>query len=220
MEAGWRSNYLRYKSYFLNVAARYKERADLRVYLELILSLLAISFFSIFAIRPTLITISQLIKEIESKQETLQKIDSKIKQLSTAKSFYEAQKEGIDLITLAISNKPEPEKFARQIQNLSVKDQIKIMSLSTGGGVILGDKEAGSKSTQGQKPSETNSFDFTFHAKTSSDRYVFLEQFISDFLNLMTLSKIKSIKISTSKDELGKSLIMSISGEVPYIPKN
>ena len=81
MNQSWRREYLRYKSYFLNVMGRYKERADVKVYLEILLSLATISVFAIFALRPTILTIAGLLKEIETKKETLAKMDEKISNL-------------------------------------------------------------------------------------------------------------------------------------------
>jgi hypothetical protein len=39
MNPGWRGNYFRYKSYFLNVMGQYRERADIKAYIEILLSL-------------------------------------------------------------------------------------------------------------------------------------------------------------------------------------
>ena len=40
MALGWRKDYLRYRSYFLNIVSVYKQRRDLKAFLELILTLL------------------------------------------------------------------------------------------------------------------------------------------------------------------------------------
>ncbi len=79
MALGWRKDYLRYRSYFLNVLNLYKRKEDLRMFLEIMLSLSAISFFSIFALRPTFLTIATLLKEINAKKGTIITMDTKIK---------------------------------------------------------------------------------------------------------------------------------------------
>ena len=91
----WKKNYVRYRSYFLDIAGRYKERTDIRVYLEILLSLTTISIFSIFALRPTLLTIGGLIKDIEAKKATLVKMDEKMKNLSQAQNLYDQEREKI-----------------------------------------------------------------------------------------------------------------------------
>src|SRR3972149_11044320 len=98
MNPGWRNNYLRYKSYFLNVVGSYRERADIRVYLEILLSLVTVSIFSIFALRPTLLTIAHLTREIQSKQQTLKTMEDKIGNLGQAQSLYDRERAKIALL--------------------------------------------------------------------------------------------------------------------------
>ncbi|MCK4588646.1 hypothetical protein KAT60_02400, partial [Candidatus Woesebacteria bacterium] len=88
MALGWRRGYLRYKSYFLNVIVVYKRRKDLRMFLEITLSLVTISFFAVFALKPTLLTIAELTKEIKTKEETVAKMDEKIQNLERGQQIY------------------------------------------------------------------------------------------------------------------------------------
>ncbi|MEJ2441504.1 MAG: hypothetical protein P8Y06_01110, partial [Patescibacteria group bacterium] len=81
MALGWRKDYLRYRSYFLNIVGVYKQRKDLRMFLELLLTLVTVSFFAAFALRPTLLTIIELLKEIDTKEETLTKMSTKIQEI-------------------------------------------------------------------------------------------------------------------------------------------
>jgi hypothetical protein len=60
MALGWRQGYSRYRAYFLNIYNLYKQRPDLRMFLEILLSLGAIAIFAAFAVRPTALTIVQL----------------------------------------------------------------------------------------------------------------------------------------------------------------
>ena len=106
MYPGWRNNYLRYKTYFLNVLGRYRERADVRVYLEILLSLTAISIFSVFALRPTLLTIAELIKEIESKKLTLTQMEEKINNLSQAQTLFDRERGKIVLLDTSKTSIP------------------------------------------------------------------------------------------------------------------
>ena len=56
----------------------YEDREDIRVFIELLLTLVAVFVFSVFAIRPTLNTIGGLTQEISSKKETIDIMDKKI----------------------------------------------------------------------------------------------------------------------------------------------
>jgi len=77
--------YVRTKQLAQRAIREYNEKPALRAYMELFLTLLAISLFGLFAIRPTVKTIGNLIKEIEAKNETLKIMDEKINNLNIAK---------------------------------------------------------------------------------------------------------------------------------------
>jgi hypothetical protein len=115
MALGWRKDYLRYRSYFLNIVNVYKQRRDVKAFLELILTLVTISFFALFALKPTLLTIIELLREIEAKEETVEKMDTKIQNLQQAQTLYIQEAARIKLLETAIPDKPAPDLFVRQI---------------------------------------------------------------------------------------------------------
>src|SRR3989344_6028300 len=59
-----------------------------QVSLELFLSVATVVFFAVFAIRPTLVTMSNLIKELEDKRQLDQQLTQKIAALSTAQATF------------------------------------------------------------------------------------------------------------------------------------
>jgi len=77
MATGWKGQYFRYKGFFPKFISLYKQRRDLRAFLELILSLSVIIILSVFALKPTVLTIVSLYKEINSKRDTLALLNQK-----------------------------------------------------------------------------------------------------------------------------------------------
>lgn len=67
---------------------QFYEKPVTRVSLELLMSLLTVIFFALFALRPTLNTMTQLVREIEEKRVVDQQLSSKIAALSTAQNEY------------------------------------------------------------------------------------------------------------------------------------
>ena len=106
MALGWRKDYLRYRSYFLNIVGVYKQRKDLRMFLELLLTLVTVSFFAAFALRPTLLTIIELLKEIDTKEETLTKMSTKIQNLQQAQTLFLQEQSRISLLETTIPDTP------------------------------------------------------------------------------------------------------------------
>jgi hypothetical protein len=59
-------NYELYRKYIESAFRQYQERQDLKTYTDLILTSLAIIIFSLFAIKPTAVTIIKLYKEMKA----------------------------------------------------------------------------------------------------------------------------------------------------------
>lgn len=78
-----------------------------QVSLELFLSIGAVLFFIVFAIQPTLITMSELIKELEDKRALDQQLSQKIAALSSAQTTYLQIEPQIPLLFEAIPKKPQ-----------------------------------------------------------------------------------------------------------------
>jgi Tfp pilus assembly protein PilO len=109
--------------------------------MELFLTLLAISLFGLFAIRPTVKTIGNLIKEIEAKNETLKIMDEKINNLNIAKDLFTKEAAKIKLVNDAVPNQPKPDILALQIEQLSIEKKVVIDSMSIVGVTILGESD-------------------------------------------------------------------------------
>lgn len=220
MNPGWRGNYLRYKSYFLNMMGRYKERTDIRVYAEILLSLATVSIFTVFALRPTLLTIAELIREIESKRQTLEKMESKIENLSSAQTLYDRERSRINILLTSIPDKPNPEIFARQIEGLSERHGSEILEITAGEAVITGkEPQSTDKKSEILKsfPEESNKVSVSATYGTSLDRYIALSNLIGDFEKSRRPAKIDMIRLetgTTEEDELILKLI--IEARLPY----
>jgi hypothetical protein len=224
MHPGWRKNYLRYKSYFLNVAGQYRERADVKVYLEILLSLATVTVFSIFALRPTLLTIAELIKEIETKNGTISIIDSKIQDLSKAQRLNDQQKANIALLKIAIPQEPSPDIFARQVEVLTQQNQTPLSSFSLGKTLILGENTsnpgpaqvAGNPNSSKVQPDELG---FSVQTKVGITEYLKASTLLGEIEKMRRPVGINSFTFSSAEDkeENKKILIFTITGYIPYL---
>lgn len=218
MMPNWRKDYLRYKSYFLNVLGRYKERADIKVYMELLLSLATVSIFAVFALKPTILTIAGLIKEIETKRATLAKMEEKIQNLSKAQTLYDRERSRINLLLTAIPPIAKPDIFTRQVGGLSSSHQTQILGVTT-------DKDIAEKQNPSDK--EEKSFfsqgvgaqKYTIRLSTQLDEYQNLSDLLSDFESLRIPAKIDSAQIATSIENENKVLVLTIQGKLPFFQR-
>ena len=86
---------------------KFYQRPVAQVSLELFLSISAVLFFAIFAIRPTLLTTSDLLKEIEDKEKLDKQFSQKIAALSTVQPLYLQLQDQLLVLDDAIPSSPQ-----------------------------------------------------------------------------------------------------------------
>lgn len=216
MAIGWRNQYGRYKEYYLNILNLYKQKADLRAFLEIILSLSTIIIFSVFALKPTALTIIALVKEINEKKITVSSLTQKVKNLEIAGEVYVQNQDVIPIVDSAISTIPSPENLAKQTLALSQKNTVEIMGLSIGQIILIGPPpEKKGKSEFKPLPNDAQEMPFSISVRGN---YINLMSFINDFENLRIPSKIDIVGINSSVTvEEGKVLVIVISGRIPFL---
>src|SRR5258708_29137114 len=128
MAAEWKGG--NYQKYLLDVMALYRQRPDLKAYLEVLLSIVTIGMFILFAIKPTLITIADLWTKIQSEQITSDQLDVKIKNLGLAQTIFNKEKTNIDLLNQAIPTGPDVASYVRQLEGVIKKDSITTTTIS------------------------------------------------------------------------------------------
>lgn len=97
---------------------------------ELLLSLGLVIFLGIFAIKPTLTTMSDLIKEIDDKKALNEQLTKKIAALGTAQTLYLSLEDKLPLLDEAIPSQPELIKSLKIIEKLATENNVIIESLS------------------------------------------------------------------------------------------
>ena len=215
MAMGWKKGYTRYKDYFLNIAAIYKQKKDLKMFLEILLSLGTITFFVIFALKPTVLTITQLIKEIQSKEEIVAKLDTKIQNVATARTLVDSESNRIPLIESSIPGIPSPETFVRQLEGLAAKNGVNLLGMSIGEVVLTGDVEKPKKDEPGLTPLPEGAKGATFSLSVSGP-YVNLSNFLADLETLRRPLAVDNSGISSTETPSGKTLVILVTGRMPY----
>lgn len=215
MAVGWKKDYLRYKDFFLNIVRLYKNKPNFKIYLELVLSLSAIVIFSIFAIRPTVITIIELNKEIRAKEETVSKLKQKIKNLQTASITLQSETARLPLITQAVPKLASPEVFIKQIESLAAQEGLSILRFSASDVLIVGKKDDIIKSKDFSNL-EGSSDELPFSVSVTGP-YLNLFNFLKSSEKLRRPIKVDSFTFSSSVTDSEKVLTLTITGRVPFL---
>lgn len=100
-----------------------------RVSFGLILTILAISFFALFAIRPTLQTMADLIKQIDDKRIVDQKLSLKITSLSTAQAELASKGQDALVLDLAVPSSPNFPLLLKQLEKVATENSVVISTL-------------------------------------------------------------------------------------------
>lgn len=101
-----------------------------RVSIELILSVLVVILFAIFAIRPTLMTMAELVKEIEDKKELSEQMNLKLASLATAQEQYALHQSQFYLLEEAIPRRLDVVKSLKKLEKLAGEEQLVINMMS------------------------------------------------------------------------------------------
>lgn len=96
---------------------------------ELFLTIGAVLFFALFAIRPTILTMTELVKEIEDKKETSEALSRKVTVLQTVQGEYFALQDQLYLLDEVIPIEPDPERYLRIIEKVASDNRISISSM-------------------------------------------------------------------------------------------
>lgn len=111
-------SYKVYSRYYQKIGPFFK-KPRVQAYIMLILSFFTMSFFGIFAIRPTLKTITQLQRKIKDSQFVSQALEEKIISLSQAKEAYQKVEKSLPLIAKALPPEPQFSFFLQDLESLA-----------------------------------------------------------------------------------------------------
>ncbi|MCD8484072.1 hypothetical protein LRY65_03385 [Candidatus Woesebacteria bacterium] len=108
---------------------KFYEKPVTRVSFELVMSLLGVMFFALFALRPTLNTMSSLLQEIEEKEEVDLALGRKISALATAQTEYLTYSERFSILDEAIHTNISLETALIYMEYLVARENLSLAGL-------------------------------------------------------------------------------------------
>jgi len=203
------SNTQLYRKYIAQLATTYRDRSDIRMFIEMLLTSAAVFLFSVFAIRPTLITIGGLTTEISEKKETISTMDTKIANLLEAQDLFTQNSEKIALLDTAVPAEPTIGSYMKQIEVISSAHGVTIFTMTTGNIPIDVTVGEGSGNAEQKLP-----LSVTFNGTYSN-----LLATLKDLENLRRPLLVSTSALSIDESNTDSSqLYLSVSGDIPYWP--
>lgn len=174
--------------------------------MELIFSIVAVIFFAIFAIKPTLQTMSELVKEIEDKKALDEQLDQKIASLNTAQGQYQKFSSQFYLLDEAIP------KTALLMQSLKIVEKTASENNLVIQGITISAVPDELSTTTVDKATREL---LTFNVNLTGD-YLKIRQFINDLINSRRLMIVDQVNFSLGTDRYQKNLTAVIRINLPY----
>lgn len=177
-----------------------------RVSLELVFSILAIIFFAVFAIKPTLQTMSELIKEIEDKRTLNDQLAQKIASLNTAQSQYEKYSSQFSLLDEAIPKTAQLVSSLQIVEKIASENGLIIQSIT-----ISSMPDDLSVADAAKAKRET----LTFNVSLIGD-YMKIREFIEDLMNSRRMMVVDQVNFSLGSSRYKQNLTASVRINLPY----
>lgn len=130
---------------------KFYEKPVAKVSLELILTLVTVIFFALFALRPTLGTMTELTREIEDKRKVNDELTKKLAALATAQGEYVEYSDRFEILDEAIHDRPTLETALFYLEYLVRRENISLAGLQIETfpvGRLVSDTAAAPTSTQ------------------------------------------------------------------------
>ncbi len=109
-----------------------QNRQKVTAYLYIIFSFIALSFFGLFAIGPTITTIADLNKQYDEKKAALKQLEDKNAALKSLSAQYVDIQQDLTIIDNAIPESPKIGELTRQIEQLTIQNGLVMQKLDTG----------------------------------------------------------------------------------------
>lgn len=178
------------------------DEARTQKFTSIVLTLIALSFFGLFAISPTLSTIARLNKEITDDETVNQKLEQKIAALNSLQQAYSRIESDVPFVLEAMPKFPLIPLFVGQVQSLAKSLNIRLAHIQTSQVDLF--KEDGN-------PKSYYSYSFSL---AGNGAYEGVLRFIEDVTNMQRVVNIETSLISKTGENL--LLQLSLEGVVFY----
>lgn len=157
---------------------------------QLLATIALVVFFAVFAIRPTILTMTQLNKDISEKQEIDKKLTQKAAALSTLSTEYNKMKSDVPVLNKSIPNAPDFDGTIRRIEKVASENNIIFTSFRS--------KKIPENNLEVSAQPSIYSFPITFSARGS---FLDLKKFFDTILTMDRLVALENVSFTSSDTE-------------------
>lgn len=212
----FRENLYRYNKYFKKISDSYASKPETKNGINVLLSATLIVFFALFALRPTIITIADLLSKIKTQNEISTQLNTKINNLQKAKNVWTQEQNNIALLNQAFPKTAQPVQFLQLVEGFIAKHDLTIDSLTLDNIAVFGETVTKSDGVKG-KVDNTNSIKVSISVHGKYDN---LMAFLKDSENLRRIIEFTSVTFGDTRDtNTSGNLSLTILGNTSYLRK-
>jgi len=186
-------------------------RNDVQAYSMVIFSLLALAFFSIFAIKPTLTSFFDLQRQIADAKMLDQELTTKIRMLLRVQEEYYRIREDLVMIDQALPADPAFSSLLKKIEQVTADEQTTVSTFTTEDFSLL--EEGGTHMT---KDDEIGNVSFSLETDAP---YPNSEALIRRLLNLRRMIFINRLELISNERSTTPVVQMEISAQTFHLNK-
>lgn len=183
------------------------QTARTRSFTWLSITIFTVTFFLIVAIKPTLVTIAKLNKEIKDKTEASIQLQKKIDAIVAAQDIYARNSDNLVLLDDAFPEKSEFPRLAYFFEQISTSSGVIIKSLNF--------EKIGSPSNKAKDTSLLSTLPLNFSIIAKGD-YPQLKNFLTELESSRRIIKITSTTFNQQKKDDKVELTIYISGQASF----
>lgn len=191
-----------YKKLYPRIDIKNKKTAS---YFALTFTLITLSFFGIFAIRPTLTTATSLTKSVEDLKKINEEYGNKIDSFIRAQTEYEKIRDDLFLIDAALPNNANFSKLLKTIERFADQENVSIAQLQIDSVPI-------------STPSSTSKLERYGFGMVASGEYSPLTSFLSHLLNWRRIVTVRSLDFVQEGSTTSGTLRLTLKGTLYYEP--
>lgn len=184
----------RLRRYYQTLSPLFKS-PQAQAYTMAILSIATIAFFSMFAIKPTLVTITSLQKQITDKTTLNAQLEDKINALILAQQEYQKIEPILPTVYSLLPDKPNAPLLIRYLENLGIDNAVTLKQIGISPLVLFQAKSTTNATPSGQiSKTQVNPIKI---ALSLTGEYGNITNFIDQLTKLDRLIQVASVNITT-----------------------
>lgn len=203
----YRREYHRYKQYYGNLR-RFYEKPVIKVSFFVLLSFMTVVFFSLVAIKPTVTTISKLIREIEDKKKINESLDKKAAALNELQNQIALIENDLPLVFNALPENALLDKLMQQLEFVAQAEGVQLLSVN-----FEPIKLGGATSAK----NEADKINFSLSAGGGFKNLVAFLSTLEDLGRIMVFTDLTFSSGSLSYRQQGSGTIIDVKGSAYYL---